>query len=212
MSIDWPTTFLGKLEKRYEDQNNPCGSAAGIGGSVCVNYLCPVEAGGGGMTKDEALDLALKTLRSAAGELYRVTSYCDTYDALAETNNAIIDIQQARLAHMQKRPQNCGTGFCSCIECVMEPAPVQEPVAQLGDGVLWCDTCRSVTASTHHSNPNDRDVWCEGEAKWLQGPFYTTPPAQPAVPDAIGPDEDELPAYAAGWNDCRAEMLREMKP
>jgi hypothetical protein len=27
------------------------------------------------------------------------------------------------------------------------------------------------------------------------------------VPDAIGPNEDELPAYAAGWNDCRAEML-----
>ena len=35
-----------------------------------------------------------------------------------------------------------------------------------------------------------------------------TPPVQPAVPDAIGPHEDELPAYAAGWNDCRAEMLR----
>ena len=73
-----------------------------------------------------------------------------------------------------------------------QPAPVQEPVAQLGDGVLWCDTCRSVTASTHHSNPNDRDVWCEGEAKWLQGPFYTTPPA-------------------AGWNDCRQAMLEMMK-
>ena len=28
----------------------------------------------------------------------------------------------------QKRPQNCGTGYCSCIECVMEPAQ-QEPVA-----------------------------------------------------------------------------------
>jgi hypothetical protein len=23
---------------------------------------------------------------------------------------------------LQKRPQNCGTGYCSCIECVMEPA------------------------------------------------------------------------------------------
>ena len=31
--------------------------------------------------------------------------------------------------------------------------------------------------------------------------------AQTAVPDAIGPNEDELPAYAAGWNDCRALML-----
>lgn len=27
-----------------------------------------------------------------------------------------------------KRPQNCGTGYCSCIECVMEPAQ-QKPVA-----------------------------------------------------------------------------------
>ena len=28
----------------------------------------------------------------------------------------------------QKRPPNCGTGYCSCIECVMEPEQ-QEPVA-----------------------------------------------------------------------------------
>jgi hypothetical protein len=28
-----------------------------------------------------------------------------------------------------ERPQNCGSGFCSCIECVMEPA--QEPVGLL---------------------------------------------------------------------------------
>ena len=27
----------------------------------------------------------------------------------------------------QKKPQNCGTGYCSCIECVMKPK--QEPVA-----------------------------------------------------------------------------------
>jgi hypothetical protein len=35
--------------------------------------------------------------------------------------------------------------------------------------------------------------------------------AQPAVPDALNP-KDENPAYAAGWNDCRAEMLKGMKP
>ena len=35
---------------------------------------------------------------------------------------------------------------------------------------------------------------------------------QPAVPDAIGPNEDELPAYAAGWNDCRQLMLEMRKP
>jgi hypothetical protein len=46
----------------------------------------------------------------------------------------------------------------------------------------------------------------------VQGP-YSAPVKEmwPAVPDAIGPNEDELPAYAAGWNDCRAEMLRGMK-
>jgi hypothetical protein len=35
--------------------------------------------------------------------------------------------------------------------------------------------------------------------------------AQPAVPDAVGPNEDELPAYAAGWNDCRQAMMEMMK-
>ena len=46
----------------------------------------------------------------------------------------------------------------------------------------------------------------------VQGP-YSAPVKEmwPAVPDAIGPNEDELPAYAAGWNDCRAEMLKGMK-
>jgi hypothetical protein len=36
----------------------------------------------------------------------------------------------------------------------------------------------------------------------------TTPPAQPAVPDAFGTREGEHPQYVQGWNDCRAEMLR----
>jgi hypothetical protein len=31
------------------------------------------------------------------------------------------------------------------------------------------------------------------------------------IPDALNP-KDENPAYAAGWNDCRAEMLKGMKP
>jgi hypothetical protein len=44
-------------------------------------------------------------------------------------------------------------------------------------------------------------------------PLYTTPPAQPAVPDAIHhTDLSEHPQYISGWNDCRAEMLKGMKP
>ena len=37
------------------------------------------------------------------------------------------DCAQCKAQPVQKRPQNCGTGYCSCIECVM--GPEQEPVA-----------------------------------------------------------------------------------
>jgi hypothetical protein len=50
------------------------------------------------------------------------------------------------------------------------------------------------------------EAWQEAEADYTDE--MTRAMAQPAVPDAIGPNEDELPAYAAGWNDCRAEMLK----
>jgi hypothetical protein len=70
-------------------------------------------------------------------------------------------------------------------------APVQEPVGYVAEnGVVDWNVC----------------------APPILTDLYTTPPAQPAVPDAIGPNEDELPSYAAGWNDCRAEMLKGMKP
>jgi hypothetical protein len=39
----------------------------------------------------------------------------------------------------------------------------------------------------------------------------TLPAAQPAVPDAIT-DRSESPEYIQGWNDCRAEMLKGVKP
>jgi hypothetical protein len=45
------------LSTQHEDPNNPCGPAAGISGSVFVNHLWPVVAGGGVM-KNEALKLA----------------------------------------------------------------------------------------------------------------------------------------------------------
>ena len=41
----------------------------------------------------------------------------------------------------QKRPQNCGTGYCSCIECVMEPEQPaqQEPVDSTQISKVWWD-------------------------------------------------------------------------
>jgi hypothetical protein len=40
----------------------------------------------------------------------------------------------ARLAEVT-RPQNCGTGYCSCVECVVEPA--QRPVKTYSGGKAW---------------------------------------------------------------------------
>jgi hypothetical protein len=39
------------------------------------------------------------------------------------------------LLAQQKRPQNCGTGHCSCIECVVEPA--QRPIKTYSGGKAW---------------------------------------------------------------------------
>jgi hypothetical protein len=39
------------------------------------------------------------------------------------------------LAAQQKRPPNCGTGYCSCIECVVEP------VAHCEAGPDYCPQC-----------------------------------------------------------------------
>ena len=203
--------LIGEL-KEHETTNNLSGSVAGIGGSVCVNRLWPVEAGGGGMR--DTIDMAREAGDDWDSTLSTDKEFLKRFQALVRADEreefqrwfdaVTAQHKQEILAEILSQRYRDTTPPA-------QPAPVQEPVAQLGDGVLWCDTCRSVTASTHHSNPNDRDVWCEGEAKWLQGPFYTTPPAQPAVPDAIGPNEDELPAYAAGRNDCRQAMLEMMK-
>jgi hypothetical protein len=51
------------------------------------------------------------------------------------------------------------------------------------------------------------------KARELAEHFYGLAPAsQPAVPDAFGTREGEHPQYIQGWNDCRAEMLKGMKP
>jgi hypothetical protein len=65
-----------------------------------------------------------------------------------------------------------------------------------------------IIAESHGIDPN---------TKGLYG-FYidcisNQPAAQPAVPDAIHhTDLSESLEYIEGWNDCRAEMLKGMKP
>lgn len=95
-----------------------------------------------------------------------------------------------------KRPQNCGTGYCSCIECVMEPAQ-QEPVAWM----IYTKDGQSVYVT---DNPTDIQ---EGQRAL---PLYAM--AQPTVPDALTIADKESADYHEGWNDCRALMLEMRKP
>jgi hypothetical protein len=80
-------------------------------------------------------------------------------------------------------------------------APVQEPVA-------W--PC-VIAEADFEKNTVTLEMQCSdykvGAGRhWL----HTTPPKQPAVPDAFGTREGEHPQYIQGWNDCRQAMM-EMK-
>jgi hypothetical protein len=100
------------------------------------------------------------------------------------------------------------------IDCISNqpaarPAPVQEPVAWQVHPFDYGIGHEGVYART--DRPEQVEMW--KRKGWTVQPLYTTPPAQPAVPDAIHhTDLSEHPQYIEGWNDCRAEMLKGMKP
>ena len=97
-------------------------------------------------------------------------------------------------------------GFAAAQPAVQEPVAVKHMMG-------WVESLKRQSDYGQHMRiPGLNAGACFELAIELEQFINTTPPAQPAVPDAIGPNEDELPAYAAGWNDCRAEMLRGMKP
>jgi len=185
------------------------------------------------MTKDEALDLALEALEKSDGFLYNwhenaTDDEADAYATARQLNEkAITAIKKARSAPVQKRPQNCGTGYCSCIECVMELAPVQEPVAWtpidqpyppggeldilMGDGSILCEVLPQ----------SDGDLWWGGASTgerfidpkyasvthWRIHAEHTTPPARPApVQEPVA----EVKAKMTGGNVGIATVINEI--
>jgi hypothetical protein len=83
-----------------------------------------------------------------------------------------------------------------------QPAPVQ-PVAQ--------SMIKALTHAVEIAEAKRPGTWDD----LLQYRVLLNTPlaAQPAVPDAIHhTDLSEHPQYIEGWNDCRAEMLKGMKP
>jgi len=54
----------------------------------------------------------------------------------------------------------------------------QNELQELGDGVFHCQRCGIVDAKDHcRSN----GTWCDYDAKWIQGPFYTHPYPDTAI-------------------------------
>jgi hypothetical protein len=110
-----------------------------------------------------------------------------------------------------KRPQNCGTGYCSCIECVMEPAaqpaPVQEPVA-LGQEreafESWHDSFFVNKGHAAHHRFHDRDGYCIDEIQnqwkgWKERAKRATPPAPQPVPVKTYHDGKPWPVAPKPW-------------
>jgi hypothetical protein len=72
------------------------------------------------MNDKETMKLALEALEQIARRTGPRWALENSYAGHLE---AITNIKEALAQTEQKRPQNCGTGYCSCIECVMTPSP-----------------------------------------------------------------------------------------
>ncbi len=64
-----------------------------------------------------------------------------------------------------KKPQNCGTGHCSCIECVCEDEPEDEPEDEIcywcrgsGEGVYDGSRCRRCRGTGVEPVEKDDDI------------------------------------------------------
>jgi hypothetical protein len=172
------------------------------------------------MTKDEALKLALEALEKVAaltgarwaleqgyaGHLEAITAIkqARSLDKMAENARELgLDYEPVGLIDRLKNPEDhyeftdpkkANAVLMSLCQEAADAlaAPVQEPVAWMDKyGEIYKDVPEVLSTDT---------------------PLYTTPPAQPAVPDALtSADIQEHIEYVAGWNDCRQAMLEMMK-
>jgi len=80
----------------------------------------------------ETMKLALEVLQ----ENHHLIEEYEHPDYLAHYDRVIGEVAKALAKQEQKRPQNCGTSYCSCIECVMDEQEQGEPAFYAHDGYL----------------------------------------------------------------------------
>jgi len=105
-----------------------------------------------------------------------------------ESQNLIDFVKNMGAKQEQKRPQNCGTSYCSCIECVMEQEQ-GEPVAWLhwlhGPVRLFLNKDEAMM----ELDRLNREYPVDEDARQMR-PLYTTPPKQ---------EQGEPVAYLKFW-------------
>jgi hypothetical protein len=174
--------------------------AAGISGSVPFNHLWPVVAGGGVMSKDEALDLALEALESCGAG--HITDGGNQWHDEKLVDKAITAIKKA-LAAPPAAPKvvDChATGVCvqSGLRAEM-PAPAQ-PVAQAIIHAIteYGDARADQDANNAPTTSHERLADCIRLIRAAQG---TTPPAaQPAPVQPVAIHQFRTPGLA-DWYD-----------
>jgi hypothetical protein len=117
--------------------------------------------------------------------------------------------------------QSCVAGQCrSATAPAAQPAPVRVPDKHLQLALEALAPLEKLfTQADEQGLLAGANVDCQIATNDLRKSAYAasdirthlnTPPAQPAVPDAIT-DNSEDPEYRAGWNECRETMLQILK-
>jgi hypothetical protein len=193
------------------------------------------------MTKEEALKAAYLAGFNASGEGYnseypfehKGKNCTDDPIWCKDRDNELAAIKQALAAQPAPVQEDWGPGPH---EVHSLPAPVDwktEYLKSVESGCSTLDELREARAELDalkkalaaptvqepcgrlESDPDEGHIFVpriEGDWSMLGEDLYTIPPAQPAVPDALFRHAPEHPQYIEGWNDCRAKMLKGMKP
>jgi hypothetical protein len=147
----------------------------------------------------KALDLALEALRSASAELYRASSYCNTYEVLGNTNDAITAIQQALESPTVQEPEivqrvkryagqtmrtarNPNITARECIELanwIVTTQPAAQPAAQEPINVAQAYAMAQVCLDLHDA------IGC----KWGDNPYLTISQLKAAAPVPLTDEE-----------------------